>query len=87
MCVSLTGDHASCGSSRQRVRRGMCVSLTGDHASCGSSRLRVRRGGVVSDQRPCMLALGLLLLYSDDCLCRKEQDQLSQVARKGGVIG
>ena len=52
--MSLTGDHASCGSSRQRVRRGGGVSLTGDHASCGSSRLRVRRGGGISDQRPCL---------------------------------
>ena len=32
--VSLTGDHASCGSSRRSERWG--VSLTGDRASCGS---------------------------------------------------
>ena len=51
-CVSLTGDHASCGFIRQRVG-GVC-SLTGDHASCGSHRQRA--GGVcVSDRRPCFV--------------------------------
>ena len=39
-CVSPTGDHASCGSSRRSVRGR--VSPTGDHALCGSSRRSVR---------------------------------------------
>ena len=65
-CVSPTGDHAPCGSSRWWVK-GVCVwpytmlsaglvvgvSPTGDHALCQSSRRRVR--GWTSNQRPCFV--------------------------------
>ena len=41
--VYLSGDHASCGSSR---RSGVCVSLAGDHAS---NRQRVRGVSLAGD--------------------------------------
>ena len=44
VCASMTGDHASCGSCRQRGER-VCESLTGDHALCGSYT-QTEEGGV-----------------------------------------
>ena len=69
------------GPSRQRVRRvGGGVSLTSDHASCGPGRQRVRGG--CAPLTSYHAALGLLSLYYNDYLCRKEHLRSNESGHK-----
>ena len=70
LCVSLTGDHASCGSCRLGVCEcSLCVSLSGNHALCGSCRLGACVLSVSPVRRPCFAHAYLWLQLFQNSIC------------------